>query len=386
MTTYAQRHAPPERTSRSPSPCPGTRSPAAENLSSGRDCAAGGPLTRGAEKLLAEGFGACVERLEAKAKALEGQVAQALRNVGLLHDMVGALDARMAVLEIRVPVSMDSARQQGCSRSEPQRGVDERLQQRFTELREWQADVEDAVRQLSAEARRGTSSSSRGVPVDGPALGGAAEGDFTLQDSLWFGSDVGEQRLQELTHSTETRLGQLEDHLLALRRQLTSSAAPAARIEAAAPSVPAREPPQQEPAWPPEGGGPLSRSGSAPALRVERGSGGGGSSGSASGAGAAAAVDERPVQRRLWSARDRSAVGRLFDELLRLEGKSKADGTDRSLATSAASHCAAARGAPHGRNSAGVGTAGAAVRSMSAVGRRSSAGMGGPGPVRARRR
>lgn len=405
MLSYAQRHAPPARGSRSPSPCNGASSP--RGGASGQAAAAGQAaqgLTRGAEKLLAEGFGACVDRLEAKADALEGQVAQALRKAGLLQDVVGALEARVAVLEVRSPAAGGSLSatllrgdpsqrtvtpgfgssaepsassrppaevgqgpsaglDRGISRWELPRGADERLQQRFTELREWQADVEDAVRQLSAEARLGAGGVGRGRLSDSLAFAGAGEGDFTFDDSVWLGSDVGEQRLHDLAFRTESRLGQLEDHLSALRREMTIGAGDVRRGE---------EPLQRGSAWSHEATGPLARSGSAPALRADVAAG-------------AAGGGERPPSRR--SARGRATISRLVDELVRLDERGKADPADRSVPSASSALAAAARHQAHGRSGVGVGASGAAlVRSSSATGRRISAGSGAPGPVRTRRR
>lgn len=459
MIPYAPRHAPPpECHSRSPSPCAAATSPRGGVVgpgpgpaTPGGSAACAGVLQRGAEKLLAEGFGACVERLESQAGALEAQVVQAVRSVGLLHDVVGALEARVALLELRclpagppggglgagfgvgpppqrggggggelgacaavpgLPAAGGSAAEPcgmppppegggpgpgaassdpGFSRWEPLHGVDERLRQRFSELREWQEDVEDAVRQLSAEARAGGSA-----------------GDFTFEESTaaaWGasaeaegpGSDAGEQRLHELAQRTESRLAQLEEHLLALRGELAASAGSGPGVAGGTGSVAARatrESASQRSAddgsssattaeaWarppspaPREGRGPsASRRGGGsvpPASRPASPAPGGGGAAEGGHAGAPSRLRGEGAELAGHARRERSSVSRLFDELVRLE---KASGGERSLR--------------HGRGGGtGAGAGGAVGRSTSATGRRSSSAHGGaPGPVRARRR
>jgi len=306
------------------------------------------------ENVLSDGLRMIAERLETQVKALESQVIQAVRSVGRVHDVVDSVEALVANLEARslgattleatrplgrfetytgaafaatkppdrfeVPhgaLASSAASEPGSNKIAAQRTLEEesttlaRAEGRVSELLRWQSEVEGAVRQLVADASRA-------------GLGQASSdaGDRAQQNGHV------EHRVSELWRRTASTMGQLEDDLLLLQRELV------------------------------EVGGRPSASASVSLQRAaEAMTPTPGAAAAAVAAAATTTAAATPCAHELLKD-SRPSVTRLYDELMRVETKSKAKSQRRasSSATSGGS-CTAVRASTRIRTHSNTGLA-----------------------------
>eukprot|EP00933_Yihiella_yeosuensis_P067359 TRINITY_DN72141_c0_g1_i1.p1 TRINITY_DN72141_c0_g1~~TRINITY_DN72141_c0_g1_i1.p1 ORF type:complete len:369 (+),score=63.57 TRINITY_DN72141_c0_g1_i1:86-1192(+) len=186
-------------------------------------------------KLPGETISNCLERLDNQVNTLNIQVLKAVRVVGTVQDVLRDVDRRLTSLEStgfvsQSPRSVASPRHSAqlagplCDGLEDQatflNSVDQRLKGRFRELQEWQADVQEAVRQLISEANR---EASQAILKSNDAL------EVEQLDSKK------QQRALEFGKCTEATISKLEEDLAMLRQDLKKSSAAASILSSVSP-------------------------------------------------------------------------------------------------------------------------------------------------------
>jgi len=250
MESYARRHAP-----QAPAPqAPHARDP----------------------RPISDGSGAFdqVERLEMQVQRLGSQVVEAVRALGLVQELVSAVDSRVASLELRQPslqagptkavascssasppgVASHQASAQPCAggmaRSASLRGLEDCIRGRLRDLRGRQEDVEDLVRQVVAEAQAssmgpdggdiGRSSFDTGgyaSPRSDAGISPHATPAASFSPDWRWEADQSRSRVPDVAHRTEGTIQQLEADLGRLRGELASASAAHVSRAAAKPSA-----------------------------------------------------------------------------------------------------------------------------------------------------